>query len=100
MIQLNHLDRSLAAPNVADHIKLVSYDAVGYALAVDALTHDGPADPARIDRGVCDEEFHPGVDAATFPTNCLNGVATAMHRQVTGERVDRESALRPYVTGR
>jgi triacylglycerol esterase/lipase EstA (alpha/beta hydrolase family) len=85
--------------HIADHVKAITYDAVGYALAIDALTHDGPADPARIDRRVCGEEFHPGVDPATFATNYLNTVTTAQYRQATAQRVDREPALRPYVTG-
>jgi triacylglycerol esterase/lipase EstA (alpha/beta hydrolase family) len=85
--------------HVADHVKAITYDAVGYALAIDALTHDGPADPARIDRRVCREEFHPGVEPATFPTNYLNAVSTAQYRQATAQRVDREPPLRPYVTG-
>jgi triacylglycerol esterase/lipase EstA (alpha/beta hydrolase family) len=85
--------------HLAEHVKAVTYDAVGYALAVDALTHDGPADPARIDRRVCNEEFHPGVDPATFATNYLNAVTTAQYRQATAQRVDREPAPRPYVTG-
>jgi triacylglycerol esterase/lipase EstA (alpha/beta hydrolase family) len=84
---------------VADHVKAITYDAVGYALAIDALTHDGPTDPARIDRRVCGEEFHPGVEPATFPTNYLNALATAVYRQATAQRVDREPPPRPYVTG-
>jgi len=91
--------QDICPAHLAEHIKVVSYDAVGYALAIDALTHDGPADPARIDRGVCAEEFHSGVDPATFPTNYLNAVATAKYRHATAQRVDREPPLRPYVTG-
>ena len=85
--------------HIADHIKAITYDAVAYALAIDALTHDGPASPARIDRSVCLEQFHPGVDPVTFPTNFSNAVATAMYRQETASRVDREPSLRPYVSG-
>jgi len=85
--------------HVAEHVKAVSYDAVAYALTIDALTHDGPADPTRIDRRVCAEEFHPGVEPATFPINYLHTLATVMYRQATAERVDREPPLRPYVTG-
>jgi triacylglycerol esterase/lipase EstA (alpha/beta hydrolase family) len=85
--------------HLAEHAKAITYDAVGYALAIDALTHDGPADPARIDRRVCDEEFHPGVEPANFPTNYANVLAIALYRQATAERVDREPMLRPYVTG-
>ncbi|HKY77237.1 MAG TPA: lipase, partial [Acidimicrobiia bacterium] len=82
----------------AEHVKAITYDAVGYALAIDALTHDGPADPARIDRRVCGDEFHPGVEPATFPTNYLNAVSAAHYRQAAAQRVDREPPLRPYVT--
>jgi hypothetical protein len=91
--------QDICPAHVAEHVKAITYDAVAYALAFDALTHEGPADPARIDRRVCDEEFHPGVEPVTFPTNYLNAVATAMYRQATVPRVDREPALRPYVTG-
>ena len=83
--------------HLAEHAKAITYDAVAYALTIDALTHDGPADPARIDRRVCDEEFHPGVEPANFPTNYANVLAIAVHRQATEPRVDREPPLRPYV---
>ena len=73
--------------HVADHLKTGSYDAVGYALAIDALTHDGPADPVRIDRAVCTQEFPPGVDPATFPTSCLNGIVAVFTQLATAERV-------------
>jgi triacylglycerol esterase/lipase EstA (alpha/beta hydrolase family) len=85
--------------HVADHFKAVTYDAVGYALAIDALTHDGSADPARIDRAVCTQEFQPGVDPATFPTSYLNAGAAVTTRQATAHREDDEPPLRPYVTG-
>jgi triacylglycerol esterase/lipase EstA (alpha/beta hydrolase family) len=85
--------------HLADHFKAVTYDAVGYALAIDALTHDGPADPARIDRAVCAEEFQPGVDPVTFPATWVKLGATVMSRQATAEREEEEPPLRPYVMG-
>ena len=36
-------------------------DPVAYALAIDALTHPGPADPARIPASVCSQGTMPGV---------------------------------------
>ncbi len=83
--------------HLADHFKLVSYDPVGSALAMDALTHEGPADPARIDRAVCTQPFPPGVDPVTFPTSFLNAGAAVMNQQATAERVDEEPPLRSYV---
>ena len=91
--------QDLCPTHLADHFKLVTYDAVGYALAVDALTHDGSADPARLDRNVCTEQFQPGVDPATFSTGFLNAGAAVTTQQATAERVDQEPPLRSYVTG-
>lgn len=62
-IQLQEIcpGRRSALPTT-DHI-ILAVDAVGYALAVDALDHDGPADASRIDPAVCQQLFLPGVDA-------------------------------------
>ena len=46
-----------------EHIQAV-YDAVYYAVVMDALTHPGAADPSRIDRSVCLQGSMPGVDGA------------------------------------
>ncbi|MCU1643041.1 MAG: hypothetical protein JWN03_3316 [Nocardia sp.] len=39
-------------------------DAVSYRLVLDALTHDGPADPSRINASACAETVLPGLDPA------------------------------------
>jgi hypothetical protein len=44
-------------------------------LAVDALDHDGPADPKRIDSGVCAQQLQPGVNPATFPADSAAALA-------------------------
>lgn len=44
-----------------DHAQALS-DAAVYGVVIDALTHPGPADPARIDRSVCTQLAMPGVD--------------------------------------
>ncbi|GAB2989681.1 lipase family alpha/beta hydrolase [Nocardioides montaniterrae] len=50
--------------NISEHVTLGTSDAVAYALAMDALNHRGPADPARIDRSVCSHLYQPYVDPA------------------------------------
>lgn len=55
--------------HVADHIETGTSDPVAYALVVDALTHPGPAHPARVSRSVCGRALMPAVDVATFPTD-------------------------------
>lgn len=52
-----------------EHLTIGTIDPAAYALAVDALTHPGPADPARIGGAVCSQLYMPGVnplDANTY----------------------------------
>jgi hypothetical protein len=44
-----------------DHVQVV-YDAVFYAVTMDALSHPGPADPGRVVASVCAQGAMPGVD--------------------------------------
>ena len=46
----------------AEHLLVGTIDPTTYALVMDALTHPGPADPARIDRSVCSQLYQPGVN--------------------------------------
>lgn len=86
--------------NTADHFAIGSYDPVGYALAVDALTHDGPADPARIPLSTCAQVFQPGVDPATFAADYARFVQYA--GDDAGDAPDRasEPALARYAFAR
>ncbi|PTL60676.1 esterase/lipase family protein [Paraconexibacter algicola] len=79
-----------------EHLLIGLVDPVAYALAIDALTHDGPADPARIDRGVCLQVLHPGIDPVTAPAD---GAAAAISFQSYRARtVPAEPALACYTT--
>jgi triacylglycerol lipase len=49
-------------PNDPVEHNLILGDPLGYALAVDAITHAGPADPARIPRSTCRQLFIPNGD--------------------------------------
>lgn len=62
--------------NTADHRAIGTYDPVGWAIALDALEHDGPADLARILGGgapgsapACAESVMPGVDPGSLAAN-------------------------------
>jgi hypothetical protein len=67
--------QDLCPIRLVDHVAALA-DAAVYAVVIDALTHPGPADPARIDRSVCSQFVMPGVDpleavamdAAWWPT--------------------------------
>ena len=54
--------------DVYEHLSIGTVDPVAYALAVDALTHPGPADPGRIPSSVCSQTLMPGVDATNANT--------------------------------
>jgi pimeloyl-ACP methyl ester carboxylesterase len=82
----------------SDHLALGSYDAVGWALALDALSHDGPADPARIDLAVCAQPYMPGVDPAAFPNNYGRYLAAVGEGARQAEQADAEPPLRCYAT--
>lgn len=84
--------------NTAEHLVIGSYDPVAWALVLDALTNDGPADPARIDPAVCAQPFMPGVDAAAFPQNWARYSATVGEGSQQAEQASAEPELRCYVT--
>jgi hypothetical protein len=52
--------QDICPANTSEHLAIGTYDPVAYAVSMDALDHDGPADPARIDHAVC-------AQAATYP---------------------------------
>ena len=81
----------------SEHIAIATYDPVGYALALDALTHDGPADPARIAPSTCRKAFMPGVNPVTFATDLAALDATIARELALHPRVQREPAPKPYV---
>lgn len=89
-----------------EHIMLGSIDPVAYALAIDALTHPGPADPARIPRSVCSEAYMPGIDPVSVQTwlgvlsaqpGLLSVPAGGLVNLVGAPEVAREPALPCYV---
>lgn len=55
-------------------------DGVTYRLVMDALTHGGPADPARIGNSACSETFMPHIDPAgvTSSVMTLTSLATGL----------------------
>ncbi len=82
--------------HVAGHLAMGSIDPVGYALVLDAITHDGPADPARVDPAVCAELLMPGVDPATLPGNEQRYNGESAQTLLTYPRVGAEPPLKPY----
>jgi triacylglycerol lipase len=72
-----------------EHVGISTADAVAYWLAVDALTHAGPADPARFDVATCAQAMMPG---ATPEALFTSGGSAGFN----GEYIDHEPPLKAY----
>jgi pimeloyl-ACP methyl ester carboxylesterase len=60
--QISNVELQSVCPHdTAGHVEGGTTDPVAYAVGIDAITHPGPADPARISRSVCSELLMPGV---------------------------------------
>jgi hypothetical protein len=84
---------------VADHLLMASTNPIAVALALDAITYPGPANPARIDRSVCTA----GLFAIGVPIGASIPGFAAAAAQVAGQlalapRVSEEPALTCYVS--
>jgi hypothetical protein len=85
--------------DVNEHLAVGTYDPVAYALAIDALSHPGPTDPARLaGTGVCAKLLMPGVNPLTFPTDLAASLADVAIAVATYPHVPEEPPLRCYVT--
>jgi hypothetical protein len=89
--------QDICPADVSDHLAMGSYDAVGYAVALDALTHAGPADASRIDRSVCTQPFQPGVNPATFTRDYAAYLAAAGAGAARVKQLPVEPPLACYV---
>ena len=82
-------------PNAkSEHLMIGTVDPIAFALAMDAIAHDGPAVPGNVPPTVCAEVFHEGVDPVTGPASA--GAAAASFARYEPKTVDREPALRCY----
>jgi hypothetical protein len=79
--------------DVYEHLTIGTVDPVAYALAVDALTHPGPADPARVSKAVCSQLYMPGINPLS-----LNNYLQVFAAVPTLASVDI-GALAPALTG-
>ncbi|HEV2981200.1 MAG TPA: hypothetical protein VGX51_07185 [Solirubrobacteraceae bacterium] len=84
--------------HTAEHLAMGSYDPIGYALALDAITHAGPAQKSRIASAVCAEAFMPGVDSETFASDDATYDQEIGETFATYPHVASEPPLKCYVT--
>jgi triacylglycerol esterase/lipase EstA (alpha/beta hydrolase family) len=75
-----------------DHTAISTGDAVAFAIAVDAFTHPGPANPARIPKSTCEKT---SMDGADYQAGTKAFLAYAQHRPPYHDRTS-EPPLKPY----
>jgi triacylglycerol esterase/lipase EstA (alpha/beta hydrolase family) len=89
--------QSICPADPEEHLAIGTSDATAYALVIDALRHRGPAQPTRIDAGVCAQPFMPGVNPATYAADSAASVAFLGNSIATYPHADGEPPLRCYV---
>jgi hypothetical protein len=88
---------------LSEHLLVGTTSNTAYALAMDALTHDGPANPSRVPASTCASPLMPGVDPANLQANvtaltALPGLISVVGVNLAGVPVARqEPALKSYV---
>jgi hypothetical protein len=88
--------QSVCPGHITDHLLIGTVDPVAYALVMDALSHKGPADPSRIGKSVCGEQFQPGVDPTAFASNFAKTSAHLAGVLATSPHVPAQPALAAY----
>ena len=82
--------------HLADHLSMGTTDPVGWAVALDAITHDGPARSARVFRTVCLRDVMPGVQRAQLPANAARVAAQITTAVATSPQTTTEPPLPAY----
>ncbi len=84
--------------DVTEHIGIGTYDNTAFQIALDALTHPGAAEPARVSRSVCTQLLMPGVDPSAFAANYASTLESISTTLATYPHTPSEPPLRCYVT--
>jgi triacylglycerol esterase/lipase EstA (alpha/beta hydrolase family) len=92
----NVATQDICPNDVYEHLATGTVDPVAYRLAVDALDHDGPADPARVSPLTCAETLHPGIDRTTFAASAA--AAAVSFETYKSKQLPKEPALACYTT--
>lgn len=90
--------QSVCPLNTAEHLAIGTFDPVGWALAKDALMHEGPADLARVPPETCLQQTMPGVDQSTFVEDFAATTLFIGETTRDAEQVDEEPPLACYAT--
>jgi hypothetical protein len=84
--------------DLSDHLAIGTQDNTAYALAIDALSHPGPAVPSNVPMSVCTDPLMPGINKATYLTDLASASLAFAQNVASAPQVDAEPPLKCYVT--
>ena len=84
--------------DLSEHLSVGTQDNTAYALAVDALSHPGPAIPSNVPQSVCLDPLMPGINKATYAVDSLTAAAGFAQNIAGAPQVSAEPPLKCYVT--
>jgi hypothetical protein len=90
--------QSVCPADLTEHLGIGIYDNTAYRLALDALTHPGPADPSRVAATACLSPLMPGIDPSTFAADYAQTLAAVASAVAASPRTTSEPPLACYVT--
>jgi hypothetical protein len=90
--------QSVCPGDATEHLGIGIYDNTAYQIALDALTHPGPADPSRVAATTCLSPLMPGIDPATFAPDYANTLASVAATVASAPRTASEPPPACYVT--
>lgn len=94
----NVIAQDVCPTSVSEHLLIGLIDPTAHALALDALTHDGPADPARVAPTTCALPFHEGIDPTTVAQD--GAAALESYQGYEAKTVAKEPELACYTTAK
>ena len=90
--------QSVCPDDLTEHLGIGIYDNTAYQLALDALTHPGPADPSRVSPAVCLTPLMPSINQTTFAADYASTLASVASTVASAPRTTFEPPLACYVT--
>jgi hypothetical protein len=84
--------------DISEHLAVGTQDNTAYALAIDALSHPGPAVPSNVPQSVCLDPLMPGINKVTYAADALASAAGFAKNIGTAPQVTAEPPLKCYVT--
>jgi hypothetical protein len=84
--------------DLTEHLGIGTQDNTAWALALDALSHPGPAVPSNVPQSTCLDLLMPGINKVTYPADALTAASGFEQNEATAPQVTSEPPLKCYVT--